>query len=127
MRIKCIIVSLILFILSLPVCAAENIICDEFSFFRSGTAITSSQSGNINFSVKLSGAGKARLVIYYTDKDKDNLRRLNDYELSHRLYDAFYMMDHGEGEIKERGRSMVNACYEEFERRGYTGMVQRRV
>jgi len=70
MRIKCIIVSLILFILSLPVCAAENIICDEFSFFRSGTAITSSQSGNINFSVKLSGAGKARLVIYYTDKDK---------------------------------------------------------
>lgn len=64
---------------------------------------------------------------HYTDKDREMLHYLNDYELSHALYEAWYMFDHGEGEIKERGRQKVNAIYADFERRGYKGMVNRRV
>ncbi|MGE5557094.1 MAG: hypothetical protein ACM3WV_00635 [Bacillota bacterium] len=63
----------------------------------------------------------------YTEKDQEKLRQLNDYELSHALYAFYRLYDHGEGEIKEKGRRMVNAAYEEFERRGYKGMVRKRL
>jgi len=64
---------------------------------------------------------------HYTDKDWENVRKLNDYELSHALYQGFRMFDEGEGEIEERGRSMVNKIFEEFDRRGYSGMVPRKI
>jgi len=63
----------------------------------------------------------------YTEKDKGDVKHLNDYELSHFLYESFRMMDNGTGEIKEKGRTGVNTAFEEFERRGYQGMTKRRV
>ncbi len=64
----------------------------------------------------------------YTTKDTTDLKKLNDYELSHRLYEVFRLFDNGETpEMKERGRQLVNACFAEFERRGYSGSEKRRV
>jgi len=64
---------------------------------------------------------------HYTDKDPENIRKLNYYELSHALYEFFRMHDEGEGEIKEKGRRMVNAVFEEFERRGGERSEHRRI
>jgi hypothetical protein len=64
----------------------------------------------------------------YTTKKTDDVRKLSDYELSHRLYEVFRLFDNGPTpEMKAEGRRLVNACFEEFERRGYSGSERRRV
>ncbi|MGD2175321.1 MAG: hypothetical protein PVJ27_07955, partial [Candidatus Brocadiaceae bacterium] len=63
----------------------------------------------------------------YTEKDTSDLSRLNYYELSHHLYAAYRMYDNGEGEVEERGRRLINAIYDEFERRGVKPLVDRRI
>jgi hypothetical protein len=65
--------------------------------------------------------------LHFTDKDTDDIKSLNYYELAHALYAAFRMFDAGKGSAKEQGRLKVNAIFEEFEKRGYTGMEKRRV
>jgi hypothetical protein len=65
---------------------------------------------------------------HYTDKDTSNLKKLNFYELSHHLYKCYDMFDNGStSEIKEKGRQLVNAIYEEFENRNLTGMIKKRL
>lgn len=64
---------------------------------------------------------------HYTDKDPSDLSRFNFYELSHHLYAAYRKFDKGEGALKEEGRRTVNAIYDEFERRGFTGHNDRRI
>jgi hypothetical protein len=64
---------------------------------------------------------------FYTDKDTEDLTKLNFYELSHHLYAAYRMYDNGEGEVEERGRQIVNGIYDELERRGFSNMVDRRI
>ncbi len=68
-----------------------------------------------------------RYGYHYTDKDPEDLRKLNFYELSHAVYEFYRMYDEGEGELKEKGRRMVNAVYEEFERRGGERSEHRRL
>jgi len=63
----------------------------------------------------------------YTKKDTSDIKKLNFYELSHCLYESFRVFDNSEGVVKEEGRKKVNAIFEEFESRGLTGMVPRRV
>ncbi|MEI6602364.1 MAG: hypothetical protein WCL54_02640 [Clostridia bacterium] len=63
----------------------------------------------------------------YTEKDTSDLKKLNFYELSHHLYASFALFDNGEGAEIEEGRKRVNAIFEEFGSRGFTGMTHRRV
>ena len=64
---------------------------------------------------------------HYTNKDTSIIAKLNFYELSHALYEAFKVFDNGESEIKEAARQKINAIYEEFENRGLSGMVTKRI
>jgi hypothetical protein len=64
---------------------------------------------------------------HYTDKDPFDVKNLNFYELSHALYAAWRMFDHGEGDVKEKGRAWVNSIYKEFERRDMSLMEKRKV
>ena len=61
---------------------------------------------------------------HYTDKPTGDLRKLNLYELSHHLYAAYRMNDHGRA---EEGRRLVHAIYDEFERRGFKQVNRRRL
>ena len=64
----------------------------------------------------------------YTQKDTADVRKLNDYELSHHLYACFRKFDEGDSdEMKAEGKKLVNECFEEFERRGCDGIIKRRV
>jgi len=63
----------------------------------------------------------------YTEKDAGDLARLGLYELSHHLYAAYRMYDNGQGEVHEKGRNLIAAVYDEFERRGFAGMENRRI
>ena len=53
MRIKCIIVSLILIVLSLPVCGAENIACDEFYKYIEGRKYDKANKIPVNSSMNV--------------------------------------------------------------------------
>ncbi len=64
---------------------------------------------------------------YFTDKNTEVLEKLNVYELSHALYKYFRMYDNGTDEVKEKGKKMVNAIFEEFERRDGQKGEHRRV
>jgi hypothetical protein len=64
---------------------------------------------------------------YFTDKDTEVIKKLNAYELSHALYKYFRMYDGGKDEVKEKGKKMVNAIFEEFERRDGQKSEHRRV
>lgn len=63
---------------------------------------------------------------HYTEKNGD-LRVLTLYELSHHLYAAYRKFDDGQAEIKEDGRVLINAIYDEFTRRGMAPLVDRRI
>jgi hypothetical protein len=63
---------------------------------------------------------------HYTEKNGD-LRRLTLYELSHHLYAAYRKFDEGQDAIKEEGRRLINAVYDEFARRGIGPVVDRRI
>ncbi len=59
----------------------------------------------------------------FTEKDPRDVRHLNLYELQHSLYAAYKQYDHaGDDAQKEDGRAWIRACYEEFARRGFTGI-----
>ncbi len=58
---------------------------------------------------------------FYTEKDPDDVRHLNLYELSHALYAAYKLYDHGED--KEPGKEKIRKIFEEFKRRGFNNMV----
>jgi hypothetical protein len=55
--------------------------------------------------------------LHYTDKNPEDLPNLNLYELSHALYEFFRMYDEGKGDIKEKGKRLVNATFAELDRR----------
>jgi hypothetical protein len=61
---------------------------------------------------------------HYTDKDWKNIAKLNLYELSHAVYEAYRLFDSAGEEHKNEGRRMLKLIYEEFERRNFKGMVK---
>lgn len=60
----------------------------------------------------------------YTDKDPRDVAKLNDYELSHAVYDAYCKVDSKDEAIHKDGVAWLNAIYNEFESRGYSNLVR---
>jgi hypothetical protein len=60
--------------------------------------------------------------LHFTDKNTENVRGLNTYELSHALYKYASVWDNGTPDQKANGERMVHAILEEFERRHGRGL-----
>ena len=61
--------------------------------------------------------------LHFTDKDVNDLPKLNFYELQHALYAAWRAFDHTQGSEKEMNRLRVLAIYNEYRRRGITKFI----
>ncbi len=58
---------------------------------------------------------------YFTDKAREDVTRLNLYELSHELYAAYKFFDNGED--KAAGKARIALIYDEFKKRGFDKVV----
>lgn len=67
----------------------------------------------------LAGDGPA-YGLHFTDKDLNDLPRLNFYELQHALYAAFRAYDHTTGTERAENKARVESIYAEYRRRGIT-------
>jgi hypothetical protein len=60
----------------------------------------------------------------YTEKNWKDVAKLNLYELSHAVYEAYRLFDSSSPEHKQEGQRMLNHIYDEFARRNFGGMVR---
>jgi len=58
--------------------------------------------------------------LHFTDKNLDDLSKLNFYELQHALYAAFRAYDNTTGEERKANKAKVEAIYVEYQNRGIT-------
>lgn len=58
----------------------------------------------------------------FTDKDPDNVAKLNNYELQHAVYYFHKMIDSSIPKRQEQGRKKLREVFEELDRRGMKGI-----
>jgi hypothetical protein len=63
-----------------------------------------------------------RYGFHFTDKDPEDVRNLNNYELGHAVFYANTMVDCGDLKWQEKGKALLRKIFDEFDRRGAEGI-----
>jgi len=72
--------------------------------------------------VTVPGRGNPDYGYHFTDKDPEDLRNLNTYELQHAIYYAHKMVDCPKEPWHSRGTALLTAVFDELDRRGMEGV-----
>lgn len=63
-----------------------------------------------------------RYGYHFTDKDPEDVRRLNNYEIQHAIYHFHKMVDSDNEEKRAHGKAKLREVFDELDRRGQKGL-----
>ncbi|NOU35632.1 MAG: hypothetical protein HOO88_02510 [Kiritimatiellaceae bacterium] len=70
----------------------------------------------------LPGQRDWRYGFHFTDKDPEDIKNLNNYELQHGIYYAHKMVDSDNAEKVEHGKKILKEIFDELDKRGQVGI-----